>query len=494
VVAYSGGVSATLGPDSPPEQLWSEVEALRARVADLEAAGERLEASDERLRGVLDAAHDAIFVIDPAEDAILDCNRRAADLLGFTREELLSLPVSFVHPQEMERVQAFAREVYREGRGWTDALTCRTKAGRRLAAEMSASVTELGGRPAMIAFVRDVTEERRLRAENALLQEELRGGRGEVVAASAAMEQVLEQVALVAPTEASVLVTGESGTGKELIARAIHEQSPRRARPLVRINCASVPAGLFESEFFGHAKGAFTGALRDRPGRFEVADGGTLFLDEVGEIPLEQQAKLLRVLQEGQLERVGETRTRSVDVRVVAATNRDLAAAAAEGRFRLDLLHRLSVFPVDVPPLRERPEDVELLARVFVARAADRLGIDPPALAPDEVAALEAADWPGNVRELQNVVERAVILATRSGRLELARAAGLGPQSPPAGPSRPAAAPATLADLERLEREIVARALEETGGKVYGDDGAAARLGLKPTTLAYRLKKLGLRP
>src|SRR5438094_222791 len=232
-----------------------------------------------------------------------------------------------------------------------------------------------------------------------------------------ALQKCLAQIATVAPTEANVIILGESGTGKELVARAIHDLSARKDRPLVRVNCASIPQELFESEFFGHVRGAFTGAIKDRVGRFELADDGTLFLDEVGEIPLELQSKLLRVLQEGQFERVGDESTRTVKVRLIAATNRDLLAEARAGRFRLDLYYRLSVFPIEVPSLRERLEDVGELAEHFIKQASRRLGVPRPRLTKIQAQELQSYDWPGNVRELQNVIERAVILA-KGGKLQ----------------------------------------------------------------------------
>jgi transcriptional regulator with GAF, ATPase, and Fis domain len=336
----------------------------------------------------------------------------------------------------------------------------------------------------------------RLELENRYLREEVRAALpagGRLLGESAALREVLRQIGLVAPTGASVLILGESGTGKELVAREIHGRSLRAERPLITVNCASVPGELFESEFFGHAKGAFTGALRDRAGRFEAADGGTLFLDEVGEIPLALQGKLLRTLQEGTFERVGEDRTRRVDVRLLAATNRDLGREVRAGRFREDLFYRLSVFPLQVPPLRERLEDVPVLAAHFVEQARRRLGIKGPRLARADVERLQRYPWPGNVRELQNVVERAVIL---SGGAPLQLDALLGPAAAGGGERpRGRAAPAlrTEADLKRAAREAILSALQESRGRIYGPGGAAERLGLKPTTLVSRVKALGLR-
>ncbi len=333
----------------------------------------------------------------------------------------------------------------------------------------------------------------RLQRENAYLQEEMaleRNHRG-VIGRSPAIRKVLAQVELVAATDAAVLVTGESGTGKELIANAIHEASPRSARPLIRVNCAAIPRELFESEFFGHVRGAFTGALRDRVGRFELADGGTLFLDEVGEIPLELQGKLLRILQEGRFERVGEERTRHVDVRIVAATNRDLRREVREGRFREDLYFRLDVFPIASVPLRERVEDIPLLALHVLAGAQRKLKVDGLTLSEGDMARLRTYGWPGNVRELQNVIERAAILA-RNGRLAVDLPHDGGTPLP-ASPA-PMVATSIMTEEERRlrDRQVIQAALDAADGKVSGPRGAAGMLGLRPTTLASRMKALGI--
>jgi transcriptional regulator with GAF, ATPase, and Fis domain len=348
------------------------------------------------------------------------------------------------------------------------------------------------------AFERIEDLTRRLEQENEYLREEVTraGAFGELVGRGPALEAVARQIDLVAPTDAAVLILGESGTGKELVAREVHRRSGRSARPLIKVNCAAVPRELYESEFFGHARGAFTGALRDRAGRFELADGGTLFLDEVGEIPLELQAKLLRVLQEGELERIGEERTRKVDVRLIAATNRDLRAEAEAGRFRQDLYYRLSVFPIELPPLRKRAEDIPVLAEHFLALATRRLGRPKPRLTLANVQQLQRYHWPGNVRELQHVIERAVIIAD-GARLAIELPADPAAASPEARPS-----PLrdhddrvfTDAEVRRLEADNIRAALRRTGGRVSGSGGAAELLGIKPTTLASRIKALGLSP
>jgi transcriptional regulator with GAF, ATPase, and Fis domain len=334
---------------------------------------------------------------------------------------------------------------------------------------------------------------KQLEAENEYLREEVTrtGAFGELVGQGPALGAVARQIDLVAPTDSAVLILGESGTGKELVAREVHRRSKRAAKPLVKVNCAAVPRELYESEFFGHARGAFTGALRDRAGRFELADGGTLFLDEVGEIPLELQAKLLRVLQEGELERVGEERTRRVDVRVVAATNRDLRAEAEAGRFRQDLYYRLSVFPVELPPLRKRPEDVPLLAEHFLAASARKLGRPAPGLTLAAVRQLQQYPWPGNVRELQHVVERAVITA-ENGRLSIDLPNATPRPAPAAPPGAPADRVLTDAEVRTLEADNIRAALARAGGKVSGPGGAAELLGVRPTTLASRIKALDL--
>jgi transcriptional regulator with GAF, ATPase, and Fis domain len=348
----------------------------------------------------------------------------------------------------------------------------------------------------------------RLRAQllenNRLLREQVEGGAnaGSLLEAcrSPAMQRVLELARRVAPTASPVLITGETGTGKELLARALHEWSPRAPRPLVSLNCSVLPAGVVESELFGHVKGAFSGATADRLGRFQAANGGTLFLDEVGELPFELQAKLLRALQDGCFEPVGSDRTVKVDVRVLAATNADLKRAVKERRFREDLYWRLAVFPIELPPLRQRREDVAGLAERHLEGLARRSGRAPWRLTDDARRALEAAPWPGNVRELLNVIERATILAY-GGEIE-ADLLLLGGEAAGAGRAGAGAAPGGGAardsmdeagfTLEEMERRHIESTLSRTGGRIYGAGGAAERLGLPPSTLRSRMEKLGL--
>ena len=371
-------------------------------------------------------------------------------------------------------------------------------------AEATLSRFEVRGRPFYTLILRNVDErieaERKIRAlaaEADYLREELAAEHGfdEILGRSPALRRALQSVAQVAATDATVLLLGETGTGKELFARAIHDRSARRDRPLVKVNCAAIPATLIESEFFGHERGAFTGATQRREGRFALADGGTIFLDEIGELPLELQGKLLRVLQEGEFEPVGGSRTRRVDVRVVAATNLDLERAAARGTFRQDLYYRLSVFPIQLPPLRERADDVVLLATAMAEKLARSLGrrTAPPDAA--DAAALRSYAWPGNVRELRNVVERAIITST-DGRLHLHRAL---PEpvvvaAPEDAPPRPRTASEVMTErrVRELERENMIAALERSGWRVGGKSGAAELLSVSPSTFKSRMKALAI--
>ncbi len=346
-----------------------------------------------------------------------------------------------------------------------------------------------------------------LQAENVYLREEIRdtAGQREIIGRSPGLNAVMELVAKVAPTTSTVLVAGETGTGKELVARAIHEHSRRAERPLVKLNCAAISAGLVESELFGHVKGAFTGALDKRVGRFELADGGTIFLDEVSELPLDTQVKLLRVLQEGEFEPVGSSRTLKVDVRVIAATNRQLTDEVEAGRFRADLFHRLNVFPIRIPPLRERSQDIALLAHHFLERATRKLGKTIRSIDPQSIAMLASYRWPGNVRDLQNVIERAAILTNGEvlvvdpstfGR-EGAAGGGNGgyAHAPAAAPTQSSACPSAIPgeSLADVERGHIISVLHRAGGVIEGTRGAARILNMKPSTVRYRMKKLGIR-
>ncbi|MEE8153854.1 MAG: sigma 54-interacting transcriptional regulator [Phycisphaerales bacterium] len=593
---------------------------LATDVTEQKKAEEALRLSEERFHKVFAHSNDGIFVIDPTEDKILDVNPTACSMLEYTREELLSIPISAVHPDEMPRLREFVSSVLNAGSGWTDELTCLTKSRRTLAAEISASAFEFSGRTCVLALVRDVTERkqaeralreseerlasvvgsamdaivtvdemltirlfnsaaedvfgcgaaeiigqsfdrltseslremligsvkdfakaasgkrylwapeglaalrmdgeafpieatisraeaggerlftiilrdvndrrqaeerlRRLEVQNVYLREEaeIESELGDIVGTSSGIRRVFESVDQVAATDSTVLITGETGTGKELVAKAIHERSNRKDSILVKVNCAALPTGLVESELFGHEKGAFTGAIDRKIGRFELADGATLFLDEIGDLPLELQVKLLRVLQDGQFERVGGTETLKVDVRLIAATNRDLTREVKEQRFRADLFYRLNVFPISVPPLRERAEDIPALVSHLAMHHALRMGKKIEMVPKATLKSLVAYPWPGNVRELQNVIERGVILS-RGPELELGEWLPH-PASTPDG--------SRIATLQELERNHILEVLESTDWRVSGKRGAARILDINPTTLEARMKKLGI--
>ena len=464
----------------------------------LEAQNKLLE---ERFRDYFEEAPIAYVV--GSEAGIIRANRTAADIFGVKTEEMAGFNWRSLFPANTH-AQRGLREALRLVESAVEAhgerLELRRKEDGRPIWVKWWSKRE-AGKYARIMFL-DMSdqvlmerEKARLEAHNAYLVDEIRAEHnfGDIIGGSAGLRKVMQQVQLVAPTDASVLIIGESGTGKELIARAIHENSARRGQTMVKLNCSAVPEGLFESEFFGHVRGAFTGALKDKPGRFELADGGTLFLDEIGEVPLAMQAKLLRVLQEQELERVGDTRTRKVNVRVIAASNRDLKKEVDEGRFRQDLFYRLSVFPVEVPPLRERPADIAPLAAHFVKQSARRMNRAEPQLSQTALDALAAYPWPGNVRELQNTVERAVIL-WREGPLTFdlpARSANAISPGPAKQSSRGSVL--TRVELKHREREAIINALKQTNGKVSGPGGAAELLGMKATTLASRMSSLGIK-
>ena len=357
--------------------------------------------------------------------------------------------------------------------------------------EATLSRVEANDQPLYAHLLRDIEKPspqeaafHRLHGLTPSLQEEIQAQHNfaEIIGGSGALHAVLEAVEQVAPTDATVLVTGETGTGKELIARAIHDRSRRKAKALVKLNCATLPAGLVESELFGHEKGSFTGAYARKLGRFEVADGATLFLDEIGDLPIDLQAKLLRVLQEGEFERVGGSQTFKVDVRVVAATNRDLEAYTREGKFRSDLYYRLNVFPIPLPPVRERREDIPALVRHFVGKYAAKLGKRIEAVRPETLARLKSYSWPGNIRELEHIIERAAIV-TQGPIL------AFGDWLREPGGASPATSFPTLDEAERLH---ILKALEASGWRVSGEQGAAEILDVPATTLDYRMKRLGI--
>lgn len=605
-----------------------------------------------------------LMLLDPARNQYIDCNIAASELLGFTRQEILKMPISAIHGRELGQLIVFTEQAMLQGHAKSKRIPCRLKNDMHIPVELSAARTVIKGREYLVVSIKDIDSEERQRdkadadriARNGLLEwkhlqsifqqgerqnllmltsvgdgiycvdtnglctfinpaakrllgrtdsdvlgqnihyvhhhthedgthypveecpiyaairdgvihegkqevfwkhdgtpfpveftstpiisegsiigavvvfrdisqrieteEQLRKALAElselkvrledenaylqqeilieqryhgIIGESSAIKRIHQQIELVAQTQANVLITGESGTGKELIARAIHEASNRKDKPLIRVNCAAIPHELFESEFFGHIRGAFTGAVRDRIGRFELANGGTLFLDEVGEIPLELQSKLLRVLQEGQLERVGEEKTRDVDVRVIAATNRDLKQEAEAHRFREDLYFRLNVFPIHSPPLRERGSDIVLLATHFLDQANQKFGKKNCKLRQGDLKQLQTYTWPGNIRELQNVMERAVITSS-DGRVPIDLPINTLEQKV-ATAQAAVQNEGIIADEEMQERvkQNMLAALDQCDWKLFGEDGAAALLGLRPTTLASRIKRMGLK-
>ena len=427
----------------------------------------------------------ATFLIDPEADRIVEANEAACQLLGYSERELTTnLRVSDIHPREVDLLEAFGREVLERGFAQTEHLTCLTAANRRIPVVIYGSVHEHeDGRKLVRAIIIDNLDKHVV--EQALL-DEVKDSHNyeEISGTSPGLQNALEQVKRVASTDATALILGETGTGKELICRAIHGLSDRRQRPLVKLNCAAIPSGLIESELFGHEKGAFTGAVSQKRGRFELAHEGTIFLDEIGDIPLETQPKLLRLLQEQEFERVGSTDTIVVDVRVIAATHRDLESMVREGEFREDLFYRLNVFPIALPPLRERRGDIPVLARYFAHRKCARHGRPPCDLTEAALERLAAYPWPGNVRELENIIERGVILCdgdTLDYQHVLVDA-----------DDHVAATVDAVRPLREVERDHISAALRASGGKVSGRGGAAELLGLKPSTLESRMKKLDI--
>jgi PAS domain S-box-containing protein len=502
-------------PEMPETVTVFEIFAARAAAELRRLRAERqVREREAELAGLVDSAMDAIvqLELDADRDGSLRVSRinpAAERTFGLSADEAPGTLLSrLVEPDGARRLESLARELVSgtgdtQSRWISDGLAGQAAGGATFPAEATLSLFEIRGQHHFTLILRNVLErqqaERRIQTltdETEYLRTELRelGRSAEILGSSPALEGVLRDVAAVGPTETTVLILGETGTGKELIARAIHAGSKRRDRPLVKVNCAAVPAGLIESEFFGHERGAFTGATSKRDGRFTLADGGTIFLDEVGELPLELQSKLLRVLQEGEFEPVGSSRTRKVDVRVIAATNRDLFKATAEGRFREDLYYRLAVFPVTLPPLRERGDDVIVLAEELARQFARRMGRRIEPLTLDLAARLKAYGWPGNVRELQNVIERAVITA-REGRLNLDRALpGVGVDAAAIAEADDAASPVlTAEDLARIERDNIIRALNRAQWRIAGEGGAAQLLGVAPSTLTSRIKALGVR-
>jgi formate hydrogenlyase transcriptional activator len=473
----------------------------RTMSEELRQTNEALGKSEERFRDLFEEAPIA-YVYEGLDTRIIRANRAAMSILGIKPEEIAGTFGKSLLPDTPDAQSHFREALESIGRGIETSgvvLELRRKDDGKPVWIQWWSKPVLCGNYTRTMFV-DITdrvlmeqEQARLQAHNNYLWEEIsdKWNFNDLIGESPGLRKVMQQIQLVAPTGAPVLVTGESGTGKELVARAIHDHSPRKGRALIKVNCSAVPETLFESEFFGHVKGAFTGALKDKLGRFELADGGTLFLDEIAEVAVGMQTKLLRVLQEQELERVGDIRTRRVDVRIIAATSRDLKQEVDAGRFRQDLFYRLSVFPIEIPPLRERRADILPLAAHFAKQSARRLNRPVPRVTQATMSRLTSHDWPGNVRELQNAVERAVILS-QGGPLQFDWLEPAKTTPTVSVASADTTVVLTHEQLKQRERENLTVALARTGGKVFGPAGAAALLGLKPTTLASRIKALGI--
>jgi formate hydrogenlyase transcriptional activator len=481
----------------------SELERLRAE--------QQLRASEQRFRDLYEEAPIA-YIYEDTESRFVSANRAAIKLLGLKPEEVrgtLGLSLVAPTPETQERVHRAIEGLQKGEEGTCIELELRRKDDGRPVWVQWWSKPDPDGKYTRTMLV-DVTarvlaeqERNRLQQQNLYLQEEIKREYHfeEIIGTSASLRDVLAKVKEVAPTDSTVLILGETGTGKELIARAVHNLSKRKAKPLIKLHCSALPTGLIESELFGHEKGAFTGAIERRIGRFELADGGTIFLDEIGEVPLNVQVKLLRILQEHEFERIGGSRTIKTDVRIIAATNRDLTKAIAADTFRQDLYYRLNVFPITLPPLRTRPEDIPLLVHYFVSRFAAKIGRKIARVAPETMPQLASYSWPGNVRELENVIERAVILSrgpdlqiAAEMLLETAPAAPLAQTTPAQTAPLPAhAGPAAGAvSLEDVERSHIVTVLAQTKWRIEGPQGAARVLNMNPSTLRSRIKKLGI--
>jgi formate hydrogenlyase transcriptional activator len=471
----------------------------------LQRAFDQIQKSESELRQLIDFLPQLVFVLDP-KGAVLQANRTLLDYTGRTIEEMQGPGTDErmkrdLHPEDFERVTTERRAGISRGLQFELETRALGKDGRYrwFLFRYNPLLKEDGSPARWFATAIEIEDrkqaELRMRDENLALREEISRSSSyeEIVGSSMPLRRVLSQIGKVAPTDSTVLILGETGTGKELIASAIHQRSMRSTRPFIRVNCGAIPPSLVASELFGHEKGAFTGALQRRLGRFEAADGGTIFLDEIGDLPPDTQVALLRVLQEREFERIGSNQPTSIDVRVLAATNRDLEAAVANGTFREDLFYRLNVFPIRIPPLRERKDDLPLLVEYLVERYSKKIGKTFRHIKKETLALFEVYDWPGNIRELQNVVERAVILcesetfSVDEGWI----------QGKPLRPStRVAARHGMLAAVEKEfadhERHIIESALEAAGGRVSGENGAAERLGVPPQTLDSKIASLGI--
>lgn len=478
---------------------------LRHEIFELKRSNDLLASEKKILDEILDNLPGTFYIWDD-QPQIIRWNKRHEEITEYSADDYVNmLPTDFFSRDEHKKIAATVEKIFTDGEATVEA-TLVTKSGKRIPHVYTSMRTEMGGKPVLMGFGIDITERKKaeqqlrdalmevetlknqLEADCTYLGEEIKliHNYENIIGESEVFKYVLFSLEQIAPTDTTVLILGESGTGKELIARALHNRSNRKDRPLIKVDCAGLPANLIESELFGHEKGAFTGAAEKRIGRFELADGATIFLDEIGELPLALQQKLLRVLQDGDFERLGSSQVRNTDVRVIAATNRDLKVDVSKGRFRDDLWYRLNVFPLSIPPLRERAEDIPLLVNWKIKKIERRLGKQIKTVPSSVMDEIMAYPWPGNVRELENVIERAVVV-TPGNMLQLAApleipASTLG--NPPDAP---------IKTLPQMEKEYILQILNKTNWNISGQGGAADQLGLNSSTLRGRMRKHGIR-
>lgn len=491
--------------ENKTEKLKATIAELKHEISELKHSNDLLKSEKKILDEILDNLPGTFYIWDDRPQ-LIRWNKRHDEITEYSADDYVNMvPTDFFDEDEHQKVTAAVEKTFAEGEVTVEA-TLVTKSGKKIPHVYTAVRTKMGDKPVLMGFAIDITERKKaekqlrdaltevealrnqLEADCTYLGEEIKlmHDYGNIIGESEVFKYVLFSLEQIAPTDTTVLIHGESGTGKELIARALHSRSSRKERPLIKVDCAGLPANLIESELFGHEKGAFTGAVERRIGRFELADGATIFLDEIGELPLVLQQKLLRVLQDGEFERLGSSQVRNTDVRVIAATNRNLKNDVSKGRFRDDLWYRLNVFPLSIPPLRERAEDIPLLVNWTIQRLQRRLGKHIKTVPSSVMDDLKAYPWPGNVRELENVIERAVII-TPGNMLQLAAPL----ESPTSTSGNPPDAP--VKTLSELEKDYILQVLRKTNWNISGKGGAAELLGLNSSTLRGRMRKHDIR-
>jgi chemotaxis protein methyltransferase CheR len=491
--------------ENKTEKLKATIAELKHEISELKHSNDLLKSEKKILDEILDNLPGTFYIWDDRPQLIRR-NKKHDEITEYSADDYVNMvPTDFFDEDEHQKVTAAVEKTFAEGEVTVEA-TLVTKSGKKIPHVYTAVRTKMGDKPVLMGFAIDITERKKaekqlrdaltevealrnqLEADCTYLGEEIKlmHDYGNIIGESEVFKYVLFSLEQIAPTDTTVLIHGESGTGKELIARALHSRSSRKERPLIKVDCAGLPANLIESELFGHEKGAFTGAVERRIGRFELADGATIFLDEIGELPLVLQQKLLRVLQDGEFERLGSSQVRNTDVRVIAATNRNLKNDVSKGRFRDDLWYRLNVFPLSIPPLRERAEDIPLLVNWTIQRLQRRLGKHIKTVPSSVMDDLKAYPWPGNVRELENVIERAVII-TPGNMLQLAAPL----ESPTSTSGNPPDAP--IKTLSELEKDYILQVLRKTNWNISGKGGAAELLGLNSSTLRGRMRKHDIR-